>query len=288
MQVGRKSENRDLPIRATVESAEHAWRRARLLWQLVVASLFIEPIVLLLLLASVPPGVLHASDWLDAVIFGLWILALFFIAEGPIRNLGRTMRRVSDQYPKLARLLLAAGIVALPILEILSHSQSLTPALFIFLGIVLFGGYRYWREYSRRVEATHRSYRADPLRKIADREGQLAAVAITPALLSRAALVLCGLRWQILTNESALYYVSVAACIVVLLASMPTRDRFIARCANCSREASWIAVELGVCPGCARELFAVRQAENQPLPEAQRQSDTPGKRKRGFFPFNKI
>lgn len=275
----RKTENHHLPVRATAESAQQAYARARFLWQIILASICVEPFVLYSLRKTIPPSLTLNPTTIELVLLGLWIFALISMAEGPLRRLAKRLRTLSDSHPQLLRLAFAAAVVAIPTIEIIVRAPALTPALLVIGAIALIGGLRYWREIAKSASEKAQSYKSDPWRKVRDREGQLAAIAIIPSICGRVSLSISAVRWQIAAVDDLSYALALAVGVVLIIASLPQRDQFITRCPNCSREASCIAAEQGICPGCAREHFALRQAENQPLPEAERRSH--------FFPRKK-
>lgn len=228
-----------------VRKGPHA--RTYLLWQLLLASLVLDPLIPILTTPRLPAEFAISLATLCA------LATLPFLAQGAVHRALSKLRVLHTQN-------LAVGSKAIPLSLALGGGAVILVKLFMFMHLppvvlialllfVITGSRKYISQMSKQSAEDQALFASNPWAKVQRWEHQVIVFATLPLLCARAISV-CGALAELPPQDEAtrLVFIGVSALFLGML--RPDRDFFIGICKKCKHPVPIVFQDLGSCLHC--------------------------------------
>ncbi len=232
-----------------VRKGPHA--RTYLLWQILLASLAIDPLIPAITTHRIPAEFAISLATLCAV------ATLPFLSQGTVH---RTLSRLRVIHTRN----LDAGSKTIPLSLAMSAGAILLVKMFMFMHlplvvvlalllVILTKSRKYLSQISKQSAEDKALFAANPWAKVQRWEHQVIVFATIPLLFARAISV-CGALAELPPNDDAtrLAFIAISALFLGML--RPERDRFLGICTRCKHPVPIVFQDMGSCLHCDETL----------------------------------
>lgn len=247
-----------------VRRGPHA--KTYLVWQLLVASLVLDPIVPLIASSRIP------LDLATTIATWCAIGILPFLAQ---ERLHRTLSKLRLLHSKR----LAVGSQTIPIslgvsaglvilFKIFMFAQLPAVALLIFALVVLWGSRKYLSQVRTQTAHDKELFALNPWAQVERWEHQVLVFTILPLILARA-IGVCGDLADISPDAGATRSLFIAVSALFLAMLRPDRSLFVGLCKSCKRPVPVVFQDIGSCLSCDERLRIAYHAWANRIPIEQ-------------------
>lgn len=244
-----------------VRRGPHA--RAHLVWQILVGSLALDPLVSLLVSPRVPADLATTLSLLCA------IATLPFLAQRAVHKTLSSLRLLHSQSLTIGSkalpisLAVSAGVVLL--LKILMFSQLPRGILLIIILALAWGSRKFITQAGKQTEEDQALFRSNPWAKVQRWEHQIFVFTVLPLVFARLISVAGALAAFPEGAEGAriIFFVASALFLGML---QPDRSFFIGSCKRCQRPVPIVFQDMGSCLSCDGNLRFAYHAWVHKLP----------------------
>ena len=237
-----------------------------LVWQLLLASLIIDPFIPVLTPLRIPLDL--------ATTLATWcaIGTLPFLAQERVHKILSKLRLLHtkslDVGSKTVPLSLGLGAALVVLVKILMFA-NLPPAFLMPLAlVVLWASRKYVTQASTQTAQDKALFESNPWAKVERWEYQVIVFAILPLLLARA-IALCGDLAELSADEESLRLIWIGVSALFLGMLRPDRAFFVGLCRSCKRPVPIVFQDIGSCLSCDVRLRIAYHAWVHRLPIEQ-------------------
>lgn len=228
-----------------IHKGPHA--RTYLLWQLLLASLVLDPLIPALTTPQLPLELAISLATLCAV------GTLPFLAQGVVHRGLSKLRHLHSRSlevgSKTIPLSLAVGAGTVILVKLIMFAHLPPAVLLALMLLVLAGGRKYISQMSKQSTEDKVLFASNPWAKVQRWEHQVIVFATLPLLFARG-ISLCGALAALPADEETtrLIFISVSALFLGML--RPDRDFFVGICKRCKHPVPIVFQDLGSCLNC--------------------------------------
>lgn len=247
-----------------VRRGPHA--KTYLVWQLLVASLILDPLIPLVASTRIPLDL--------ATIIATWcaIGLLPFLAQERLHRTLSNLRLLHSQRVAVGSqtvpisLAVSAGVVIL--LKIFMFAQLPAVALVILALVVLWGSRKYLSQVRTQTAQDKELFALNPWAQVERWEHQVLVFAVLPLLLARA-IGVCGDLADISPDAGGTRFLFIAISALFLVMLRPDRSLFVGMCKSCKRPVPVVFQDIGSCLSCDERLRMAYHAWANRIPIEQ-------------------
>lgn len=221
--------------------------RTLLLWQILLGSLILDPLIPLV----VPPAMPIEFAVSIATVCALGTLP--FLAQASMHRILSNLRhlhsRSLDVGSKTVPLSLFVGAVAVILLKVLMFAHLPRPLIIAILLFLVFGSRKFITQVRKQSDEDKALFAANPWAKVQRWEQQVLVFATLPLLLARSISVWGALAAFPPGEElTRLVFVVVSALFLGML--RPDRSFFVGMCKRCQHPVPIVFQDIGTCMNC--------------------------------------
>jgi hypothetical protein len=232
-----------------VRRGPHA--KTYLVWQLLVASLILDPLIPLIATTRIP------LDLATTIATWCAIGSLPFLAQERLHRTLSKLRLLHSQRIAVGSqaipisLAVSAGIVIL--FKIFMFAQLPAVVLLILALVVLWGSRKYISQVRTQTAQDKELFALNPWAQVERWEHQMLVFAVLPLLLART-IGVCGDLADISPDAGATRFLFIAVSALFLAMLRPDRSLFIGLCKSCKRPVPVVFQDIGSCLSCDERL----------------------------------
>jgi hypothetical protein len=253
-----------------VRKGPHA--RSILIWQFLFGSLFLDPIIPILITPQLPIDVATSIAILCA------IAVLPFLGQRTLHKILSSLRHIHSKSltvgSKALPFSLALSATVVILLKVLMFSHLPRGFLVAILVVMVWGSRKFITQVGKQTEQDKKLFSSNPWAKVQRWEHQVLVFAVLPLVLARIISV-CGAFAVLMPEqeEVRIDFIVISALFLGML--KPDRSFFIGTCKKCQRPVPIVFQDIGSCLTCDANLRIAYHAWVYNIAPTHLERDTP-------------
>ncbi len=263
--MGSKSSNHHLPVRIARYKSIDSLRRSIKLWNCLLFSMPLDLILYQILSSNRITQKLFSFEAVTIVLAAITLTLVIFL----FINITETYLKVKKLQGVLTQIkeknyywIIVLMLAAVPIIDLLRHTVKVDGAIswIVAIAVVTLSIFGITKESIAERKAEKEAI-DDKVIWVERANHELFIFTIMPIICARS-LSLVALIQYLINPTGAVYYLPYfIGSLILLLYFKPTWQNFIDNCPRCSMLTSIVIREIGSCPACDREQYAVKIPE---------------------------
>ncbi len=253
-----------------VRKGPHA--RSHLVWQILIASLALDPLLPLFATPLLPVD----TAVLLAILCAL--ASLPFLAQRTVHKVLSSLRVLHSKSLTVGSqglpITLALGVGAVLILKVLMFSQLPRGVLLLIIAVVAWSSRKFLSQVGKQTREDNALFASNPWAKVQRWEQQVIVFAILPLALARMiSLVGACADFPADDQNQQIIFILVSAIFLGML--QPDRSFFIGTCKTCQRPVPIVFQDIGSCLSCDMNLRFSYHSWVHKIPPPEREAAAP-------------